>query len=106
MRRGSTPSVDLIIPGIDLTGATIHVAIAQGSALLVKSGADVTAVYDSEEDATTLTVPYGQADTLSFTPGTAQVQVRWVFSDGRADGTNVKTVTITPVLEDGVIEYA
>lgn len=35
MRRGSTPSVTLIIPGIDLTDATVHVAVAQGCALMI-----------------------------------------------------------------------
>lgn len=106
MRRGSTPSVTLIIPGIDLTDATVRVAVSQGSALMVKTGSQVTVAYDSTTEKTTLTVPYSQQDTLSFTPGRAQVQVRWIFSDGSADGTNIKSVMITPVLEDGVIEYA
>lgn len=106
MRRGSTPSVELTIPGIDLTGAAIRVAIAQDENLLVKTGTDVSVYYDAVGDKTTLTVPYTQQQTLKFSEGRAQIQVRWVFSDGRADGTSVKTVAITPVLEDGVIEYA
>ena len=105
MRRGSTPSVTLIIPGIDLTTATVHVAVAQGCALMIKTGDQVTVEYDADDEQSVLTVPYSQQDTLSFTPGRAQVQVRWIYSDGRADGTAITTVLITPVLEDGVITY-
>lgn len=97
-RRGSTPTNTFDVD-IDLTGATVFITYTQGgTVVLEKSGADVNIT------PTALTVELSQAETLRFTAGAAEIQIRYVFPDGAADASDIMRVSVDRILKDGVIE--
>lgn len=59
-------------------------------------------VVDLEEK--TLTVTLTQEQTLGFSKGTAELQVRGVFADGTAFASNIGCVPINPVLDERILE--
>ena len=83
--RGTTPYLPIYAEGVDLTGAHVYVTIKQNATRLIKDGADVTFVgYDSQTDTSELAVSYTQKETLGLADGAAELQIRWIYSDGTA----------------------
>ena len=105
MRRYTTPTLPMTVP-VDLTGAEIHVTIKQGARKIQKTGADVTAVYDSESGKTELSVSLTQEETGAFlAEKKAYVQVNWIFENGTRDATNIKQIDVSENLIAEVITY-
>ena len=101
MKRGSTP-VHIFKVNIDLTGARVYVTYSQsGRTVLEKTGDDVAVMQDM------IVVRLSQKDTLSFNASchTIQMQIRYVFSDGTADASDIMEAEIGEVLKDGEIAY-
>ena len=97
MRRGSTPTNEFAV-NIDLTGATVFVTYRQnGKNIVEKTGDDVTIT------PTKLTVSLSQEDTLAFTEGKVEMQIRYVFPGGGADASSIMQTTAERILKDGVI---
>jgi len=97
MRRGSTP-VNVFDVDIDLTGATIFITYRQnGVNIIEKTGQDIAV---TSKD---LTVSLSQEETLIFTEGVVEIQIRYVFPNGQADASNIMRVSAERILKDGVI---
>ena len=98
MRRGSTPTNTFTVD-IDLTGATVFVSYEQfGAVVLEKTGTDLTIEPDK------ITLALTQEDTLAFQAGEVLIQIRYVFPNGAADGSNIIRTTFERIIKDGVIE--
>ena len=71
-RRGSTPTNTFNV-NIDLTDATVYVTYSQkGQVILEKTNANMTINSDS------IVVELTQEDTLKFSTGDVEVQIRYV----------------------------
>ncbi len=101
MRRGSTSATTLTVPeSLDLTAAkAVYVTFAQGSKLLTKKSGDP----GLEIEAHTVRVRMTQQETLDFSVGPVEIQLRWLMPDGTADGTEVAKVYNKGVLLPEVI---
>lgn len=104
MIRGTTPDYLLTIEGYDLTNKTVFVTIRQGSTIITKSGDQLTISVDGEK--TTIAVTLTQLDTLRLSVGKAEVQVRFIDSNGVARATDRAELTVDKVLLERVIAYA
>ena len=100
MYRGTTPTLS-IRSNSDLTGWTVEVDVKGPSALITKTGNDVTITADTRGCivSTTLT----QADTLSLSAdNTAKVQLR-AIKDGVAIASSIAALSVEDILRDGTI---
>ena len=98
MKRGSTPTNTFEVD-IDLTGATVFISYRQKKQIVFeKSGADV------EIEPTKLTVQLTQEETLAFEPGDVEMQIRYVFPNGKADASDFMKTRAEAIIKDGVIE--
>lgn len=106
-RQGTTPVLTINLADRDLTGATVYVTLDQSDVQITKSnyndnpGIEMTA----SAAGTTLLVYYSQADTLRLRPGSAKVQIRWIFDDDTADASDIGRLEIKPSLFKGVIAH-
>lgn len=103
MIRGTTPDYILRVKGVDLTDKTVYVTIAQGSKKVTMTG-DELGIAAEDEDSV-ISVRLSQIQTLSLREGKAQIQVRFIDSEGTAKATNISEVSVSPVLLEKVIEY-
>ena len=104
MIRGTTPTFTLIINGYDLTEMTVHVTLTQGDTAITLTGNRLATAFDDESS--TIVFRLTQEETLSLKKGTALIQVRFVDAAGEAYATEDQRLSVDPVLEEGVIEYA
>lgn len=84
--RGTTPNITLTVPDtINLTEATtVYATIKQGKTV-------VTKVSDEMELSEHAAIIYlTQEESLRFADGEAEVQLNWIFEDGRRNATKVK----------------
>lgn len=104
MRRGTTPTITATV-NADLTGMAVHLAFKVGGNVIVKQGADLEVMVDSEEETTTVSTSLTQEDTLSMRSGKeCEVQIRAVQDDGAvAIATCIGTIPVKRILEEGVI---
>lgn len=102
MRQFTTPTINLDIEGLDLTGWHTETSITQGCAKLTIDDAPCVMT----ESGCKLTITLTQEQTGVFEAyKSAQVQVRFINSTGTAGATDIKPIRIAPVLDGGVIEY-
>lgn len=87
--QGTTPTITLLVPGVDLTNQSrVEVYIASTKTTLVFTGRRVGIA--ASEEGTLLFITPTQRETMSLESGkTADVQVRWIDSQGHADATDV-----------------
>ena len=95
----TTPTLELVIDGVDLTEATAIVTLVQGAAELTIT--DPPATYDGK--ATTLAVTLTQQQSALFSRGSADVQVNWVDDGGRRMATDVRSINVGTQLHDEVV---
>lgn len=108
IRRGTTPTLTITAEGIDLIGKAIYITIAQsnnGQLTKVFPNEDGSVWLESKYDGTDINVYLSQHDTLKFHPGRAEVQIRWIEEDGTAHASDIKNITLTKTLLEGVIQY-
>lgn len=103
MRQGTTPTYTLIVGGYDLTDKTIFVAISSRGRKIIKTGDALSIAYGDE--ASTIAFRLTQQETLSLGLGQAEVQVRFIDSNGIANATDIKPINVERILQPGVIEY-
>ena len=101
MRRFTTPTITIHITGLDLTDYHTETTIKQGSTVIVRENLPVT-VTDTGCD---LVAVLTQEETGQLRAAGAQIQVRFIDSEGVASASNIKWIPIGDVLKDGVIEY-
>ena len=91
MIRGTTPTFELKITAVtvDLTQATnVYATFAQWGKTITKTGNDI------DVTAQQVDVYFSQADSLSFSSGTIEVQLNWTYTDGSRAATNIIKVVI------------
>ena len=91
MIRGTTPTFELKITDntVDLTQATnVYATFAQWGKTITKTGNDI------DVTAQQVDVYFSQADSLSFSSGTIEVQLNWTDTDGSRAATNIIKVVI------------
>lgn len=97
MRPWTTP-VQVYNTDVDLTTADIYLTFEQdGSIVLELTNDDVEITEDS------IIVHLSQRQTGLFTPGSVNVQLRYVFPDGIADASNIDVFQVERVIKEGEI---
>lgn len=100
MTRGTTPTITLTLETMDLTSLkSVYVTFCQFGKMLTKQSGDEGV--DITEH--TVSVSLSQEETLRFTPGTVEVQLRGLTNGGDAFATNVAKVAVKEVLLKEVI---
>lgn len=102
MRKFTTPTITLVVRGVDLSDKDVFVTFAQGENVTTIENPDAT--FDGED--TTILVPLSQVQTGGFTVGTVDVQVNFIDASGNRDATTVKAIGIDRNLLAQVIENA
>ncbi len=103
MIRGTTPDYILTIEGWDLTDKTVFVTIRQNGTQLTKTGVELSIATD--DNGSTIAFMLSQKDTLSLQEGNAEVQVRFIDSDGVALATEIAPIQVKRVLYERVIAH-
>lgn len=100
MIRGTTPTLEIKITGIEVTELeNIYITLKQYQKEVTRSTEDITI----DEMSNTLYVPLSQEDTLTLSRGYVYVQMRAVTKDGLAVASDVKMTTMEEILKEGVI---
>lgn len=100
--QGATPYLMITVEGYDLTdAAAVCVTLRALSRIINLSGSRVTITSDGEESL--LVVHLTQEETLSLTPNTVTVQVRWRGANGEAHTTEMAQIDIATAIYKGVI---
>ena len=107
IRRGSTPTISVTAQGVDLTESTVYVTIEQSDIQVTKvvPSTDGSGWMEKKGNDTDVCVILSQAETLKLRPTKAQIQLRWIEADGTSHVSDIKTLTLTKTLLEGVIAY-
>ena len=100
MRRGTTPAIVLTVD-MDLTGWTVYVAIRNGGETLVIGNDGLTMEYANKK--TTIALALTQAQTLAFSVGPCDFQVR-AIKDGTAIATDIQSGYVGGIIQEGAID--
>lgn len=100
MRRYTTPTHELLVEGVDLTGCDVYATYRQG-----RRTRTIRVEPEQTEEGTVLHVPFEQIETAEFRVGPVDVQVNWVHPDGQRDATEIASVMATQNLLDEVVPY-
>lgn len=100
MRRYTTPTLPLIVQGIDLTGADVWVTLAQKAHIITVDDANMEL---DEDGNTVISVDLTQFQTAEFREGTMKVQVNWIDELGRRNASNEALITVDGNLLDRVL---
>ena len=104
MIKYTTPTISLIVEGVDITAHDIYVTLEQGANELVKKGSDL--IVSTEEDGTQIVFTLTQEESASFDYNNrAAVQVNWITSTGVRSATEIKSIGVMKNLLDKVISY-
>lgn len=85
VRRYTSPTQEIVVEGIDITGFDVFVTYRQGA---TKRTVEPTSSTYADGD-TTLTVEWSQTDTARLREGPVEVQVNYVDASGKRDCTEV-----------------
>ena len=102
MRRFTTPTVELTVKGVDLTGYSVYVTFAQTGNVLTIDDATVALVGTD----TSIAIPLSQLQTGGMREGTVEVQVNWLDGNGQRDATTIGSIDIERNLLAKVVEDA
>lgn len=108
MYQGSTPTLPIRIPGKDLTNAKLFLTIKDGRngtiQTFVSGDGRFSVSFDGTDTVGELTLT--QQETLAINGGKAEIQVRFIFENGKAGVTKKVLLTVNDVLLKDVISYA
>lgn len=108
MIRYTTPTINLSVHGIDLTGKEVYVTLEQDALKMTKSGEDLTLSVEVIEEVpvTGIAFTMSQEESAKFAYNKCvSVQANWISSDGVRNATSIKTIKVMRNLLDSVIEY-
>lgn len=98
MRRGTTVTLDITISSISNSDIkSLYVTVVQGTVVVEK------AIEDMKLEEDKISVFFSQEDTLKFSNGSADLQIRGVTHNGNAFASSVHRVPILQILKEGVI---
>lgn len=87
--QGLTPTIIVMLPeSIDLMQAA-HVYPT------IKQGGNVIRISTFEFTARQVDIYLSQEDTLALSPGSAEIQLNWTYSDGQRAATVPKSMTVS-----------
>lgn len=100
----TTPSISLIVEGVDLTGMDVYVTIEQGCLEMTKSGSDL--IIDTEGEDTSIIFMLTQEESAKFNyNASASIQVNFISADGVRDATEIRRIDVLRNLLDKVVQY-
>lgn len=102
MIRGTTPDFILTVDA-DLTGQTVYVTISQLRTRLTLTGDDLSIATDS--GGSTIAIRLTQQQTLGLAVGKAEVQCKFIDSDGIVRATDIQPITVDRALLERVVGY-
>ena len=104
MRRGTTPTLELTLTGVDaIASDKIYVTLKQSQREITKTNEDLS--IESGESESVINLYLSQQETLSLRTGTCEIQVRGINALGDAWASDIATINIKEILRDGVINY-
>lgn len=99
MIRGTTPKLTLTVQNADFSNLKNLYITFQQKDLVITKGKD-----DVDIDENVITVPFTQEETLSFSKGVVDVQIRFTTDSDEALATTKTQFSVSDILRDGVIE--
>lgn len=109
MRRGTTPTINLSVPYASYDIARAWITFAQrGTIILNKEltdpGVEIEDITEQDESVhAVIHVSLTQEDTLAFTANPAELQVRLLMNDGKANASGIYNINMARIIKDGVI---
>ena len=107
MYQGTTPTILLTIPGVDLTKTKIYLTIEdrkKETSMTFATGDEELQV-EWEKPDTLLFVRLSQEQTLALPTGSIWAQARWIDEAGQAWATEAVKLVVQDVLYKEVITY-
>ena len=104
----TTPTISLIVEGVDITSNDVYVTLEQGNNELTKSGSDLTIAAETvgQQTNTNISFVLTQEESASFRfNASVAVQVNWISAQGVRAATEIKNVGVMRNLLDKVIAY-
>lgn len=104
----TTPTITLVVEGVDLTGKDIYATLEQGCRQLTKKGSEMTVTTETvgQRTDTVLTMVLSQEESASFDFNrNVYIQVNWIASNGVRAATEIKAILVMKNLLDEVISY-
>jgi len=100
MRRGTTPAIVLTVD-MDISSWTVYVTLKKGAKILTLENERLTMDYANSK--TSIAFALTQQETLDFSTGTCEVQVRAIH-EGTAIATDIEKIDVARILKEGVID--
>lgn len=101
MKKGTTPSLVFSVD-VDLRQAQCYITFAQRNKVVIEKS---TVKSELEVDENTIICPLTQDDTLALNLGTVEIQLSYIFADGKVDKSDIVTATVERVLKEGKLEW-
>lgn len=101
MRQWTTPTEELTVEGVDLTGCDVWVSITQGARTVEVRNPQM----ETDGTDTTLYVELTQAQTGRLKVGKAEVQVNWLDAADKRNATETVVVDVTKNLLRRVVNH-
>lgn len=108
--RGTTPIYTLTVEGYDLTDTTIVVSVENGRKRIELAGTRLNVTHTSasgtDPEYSTIVFVLTQRETLSLSPGSANVEAKWIDLGGNVKGAkSTQPITIVDTSIDHEIAY-
>ena len=104
----TTPTISLVVEGINLSSRDVYVTLEQGRHKLTKKNADLIITTETIQQITNtniyFTLTQEESASFDFNKNVA-IQVNWINSSGVRDATEIKAISVMRNLLDEVIEY-
>lgn len=102
IERGTTQDIRITVRGVDLSDCEVFVTFKQDTLSLTKHD---TLSIEYAEGKTQILLTLAQEETLKFKENReGEVQLRWLFGNGKAGKTKTKPFTVGKVLYDAVLK--
>lgn len=104
----TTPTIHLIVEGVDITEKEVYVTLEQGCIELTKKGSDLILEAETDQGITNthITFVLTQRESARFNHNmNASVQVNWIGSNGVRAATEIKGIKVMKNLLGEVIGY-
>lgn len=104
MIKYTTPTISLIVEGVDITAHDIYVTLEQGTTELIKTGSDLIVSTDDGDTSIIFTLTQEESAMFDYN-NRAAIQVNWITSTGVRCATEIKSIGVLRNLLDKVIGY-
>ena len=104
----TTPTISLVVEGVDISAHDIYVSLEQGGKELTKTGTDLTVTTTTVQQVTNTNISFTltQLESASFDFNrNVNVQVNWITASNVRGATEIKNISVMRNLLDEVIEY-